>query len=536
MKHDLKILVIDDSKTSRKLLRTYACATDFKVEMAEADDGRTGLRLLAEDHYDCVFLDYILPDLDGLQVLRQIKLGGMDIPVIVLTGQGSEPLAVEMMKAGADDYVPKCDLTPDVLYRCLRNAQQLAEVRKDFREANANMVIAQNEAAQAHRAQSEFFTRMSHEIRTPLNVILGTTDLLKQTQLTHEQHGLVETCERASSMLMVLINDILDLSKVQSGELELKSVAFNLRNSFINTCKMMAVQAKGKGLVFQHEFGPELPEMVVGDSDRLTQILVNLTGNAIKFTRQGSVRVIAEVDPDRPAPGAVRFRVEDTGIGIPADKQEIIFTSFNQADRSVSHEYGGTGLGLAITKTLVEKMHGHVRVESEVGKGSIFQVTVLFGLPEKAASPLAEDSVPEPMRPPPVSKPHARILVAEDTFDNRLLIKSFLKRAPVEVEFAFNGRDACTRFLEGHFDVILMDMEMPEMNGFEAAARIREMERAAGKSANEFIPIIALTAHSFVEEKNRCFEAGCSDFLMKPFKRGTLLDKLREHVGSLPES
>jgi CheY-like chemotaxis protein len=364
---------------------------------------------------------------------------------------------------------------------------------------------------------------MSHEIRTPLNVILGTLELLKSTTLTPEQEPLLLTCQRASHMLMVLINDILDFSKSQTGELELKNLEFNLRETFGNTCAMMAVQAQGKELSFSHSFSPELPDWVVGDADRLMQIMVNLIANAIKFTHQGEVRVTAEPDPDAGDQRVgVRLRVSDTGIGIAPDKQEIIFAGFQQADKSVSRLYGGTGLGLAITKSLVSKMDGDIAVQSAPGQGSTFTITLRFG---RAAAPAsAPTAEPAPAATP---MPALRILVAEDTYDNRMLLQSFLRHTNHALDFAFNGRDACTRFQTQPYDLILMDMEMPEMNGLDATAEIRACERRENRPPT---PIIALTAHSFSEEREKCLAAGCSDFLSKPFKRQMLLDKLRQHA------
>lgn len=534
MNESLDILIIDDSKTSRRLLQTYAEATDYEIAVTEAADGREGLAQVQARSFHCIFLDYVLPDLDGLQVLRQIKQLGIGTPVIVLTGQGSEPIAVEMMKAGAADYVPKSELTPEVLYRCLHTSVQLQEAESRSRQANETMLQAKQEAEEAYRAHSEFFARMSHEIRTPLNVILGTTELLRATELEDDQLNLVQTCQRAGNMLMVLINDILDMSKVQSGELDLKKVDFDLKETFENVCSMMAVQAQGKKLEFNYRFDDGLPSIVQGDPDRLTQILVNLTGNAIKFTPRGEVRVVATKDPDNPQPGVIRFCVLDTGIGIPKDRQDLIFSSYHQGDSSVSQVYGGTGLGLAITQTLVEKMNGRIWVDSEKGQGSKFYFTIQVEpmAPANVARKGLSDTqlgLDPASLPTPDGRP-IRILVAEDTFDNRLLLKSFLKRAPVDLTFAYNGRDACERFSNNEFDLILMDMEMPELNGFQATRNIREMERLAGVSADEQIPIIALTAHSFVEEKDQCFEAGCSDFLMKPFKRATLLGKIHQHT------
>ena len=535
----IRILIIDDSATSRRLLRTYAEGSEFPIEVEEAATSELGLQYLRNNKVDLVFLDYVLPDIDGLQTLRRIRHEIGDVMVVVLTGQGSEPLAVAMMKTGADDYIPKSDLSPDCICRAIRQVNHLRRVRKSHVQENCDCLDE----------QSDFFTRMSHEIRTPLNVILGTTELLQSSELDAEQKHLVHTCQRAGRMLMVQINDILDLAKTKKGELELKKIPFELKETILSTGDMMAVQAKGKALGFDCQIGEDVAEIVLGDADRLTQILVNLVGNAIKFTNRGSVCVVVEHVSESENPGDTRITIKDTGIGIPEHKLQDIFTSYNQGGSHVSMEFGGTGLGLEITKKLVEKMGGEISVTSEVGAGSTFMITIPYTLPNsrkvdetspgfrvKASLPSDEDLMPDTTVSESTAALPPRILVAEDTYDNRLLVKSFLRNLPITIDFAINGRDAVEKQNQNDYAMILMDMEMPEMNGFDATAAIRlqEQNQAAGSRAK--IPIIALTAHSFSDEKDRCMGAGCTDFVMKPFKRQALVDIVNRYIPALADS
>jgi two-component system sensor histidine kinase/response regulator len=405
---------------------------------------------------------------------------------------------------------------------------QLAQVVKRQR-AEEDLQRAKMLAESANRAKSEFLTTMSHEMRTPMNAILGMADLLSESSLIEEQRDYVEIFQKAGANLLHLIDDILDLSRVESGHLELESIGFDLRALLEKIIEMMALRAKDCGLRLVLDVMPGVPSGLVGDSSRLRQIIINLVGNALKFTERGSVTLHVEPDPGGAA-GWLRFDVIDTGIGIAADKTEVIFDRFTQGDSSTTRKYGGTGLGLAISKGLVELMGGRIGCSSEIGKGSNFFLSVPFEIRKDQGS--TDDNEPAataiPAAVPAGPQLAARILIVEDSEFNLILVKAYLKHSGYDLDFAENGKIAVEKTMLWNPHLVLMDLLMPVMDGLEATRVIRQWETETHATRR---PIIALTAHATGEGAGGSLEAGCNEHLTKPIKKATLLEAISRHLG-----
>jgi len=413
---------------------------------------------------------------------------------------------------------------PEALYTYQQLAHDLELEKETVERLGAELEIRRQEAERATQAKSEFLARMSHEIRTPLNAVIGMTDVLATTMLSPEQRRCVEVSQRNGIGLLNLINDILDLSKVESGKIELEQTQMDLRDVIARAMEAVETRAAAKGLSIAKKIASNVPFFLIGDPDRLRQILINLMGNSIKFTDRGGVQMHVEPDPEVAAPGRLRFAVTDTGIGIAPDKICGVFERFTQADASITRQYGGSGLGLTIARQLVELMGGRIWVESKPGAGSTFFFTARFGVQENQQ--ITEKTSPLPAANPEMRTGGWRILLADDSEDNRFLILSYLKLSGSSIDVAENGAVAVELFPARQYDIVLMDVEMPVMDGYTATRAIRALEQTRGAAAT---PVLALTAHAFAGMAQKTLEAGFTEVLTKPIRRATLLEALAKY-------
>ncbi len=505
-----KILIVDDKREN--LVALEILLKDLNIEFVRALSGNEALAQTLKHEFALAIIDVQMPDMDGFETVELIHNDPniSYFPVIFVSAiYNEEQYVVRGIETGAVDFIPK-PIVPEILQGKVRVFLDLHHQKKLLEISNAELKIAKEKAEKKDLMKSLFLATMSHEIRTPMNGIIGVSELLKQTPLNQDQIDLVNIMSISGNNLLLIINDILDISKIEAGQIKLEQRSFDVHNIAKEIISMLGIKAKDQGNKLLLNIHNDVPQYVIGDAMRLKQVLLNLANNAVKFTKNGKVEIeISNISDDNDK-HKIGFKVIDNGIGIHKNEIDKLFKQFSQLNQTTQREYGGTGLGLAISKSLVELMEGNIGVDSKPKKGSTFWFKIMFGKSDEAAiTPKKKGDAQDNSNAP------LKILLVEDNLINQKIACGIIKQLNHNVDVAGNGQIAVDMFKSNNFDVVLMDIQMPVMDGFMATEEIREWEQDNKKQP---VRIIALTANALKEDREKCFDVGMNDFLTKPFK------------------
>lgn len=513
-----KILIVDD--LVENLISLEMILNQFDVSVVRATSGMEALRKTLNDDFAMAILDVQMPGMDGYETLSLMRKRKKTkyLPVIFVSAIHQSDLhIIKGIETGAIDFIPK-PIIPEILLGKVRifldlyfQSEELKCLLKKLEENNKELDIQREMAEEATRAKALFLANMSHEIRTPLNGIIGISKILEESGLNQKQKELTGIITTSGENLLNIINDILDFSKIEAKQIQLEEIEFSLSKVITNIVKLLKFNADKKGLGLKINMDNGIPETLVGDPYRLNQVITNLVNNAIKFTEKGEIIIKTEITSKNIYTIGLLIKIIDSGIGISEEGKQKLFKEFSQTESSTTRKYGGTGLGLAICRNLVDLMGGEIGVKSTPGEGSEFWFS--FNLNYLEAQPVeisAEVDIP----------PDINILFAEDNIVNQRVAQLMLQQIGARCDIAPNGKIAFEMYKKNPYSVILMDMQMPELDGIGSTLKIREYEKLAGIEKPAFI--VAVTANAFIEDKQKCLNAGMDDYISKPFKESEL--------------